>query len=106
MVDAKFISRARHFIPLSLLRYLADLPSAIPPEAISYVGEDGINAIKGMCLGVLHFIAGGFLNPTSQSHASNHPRPPQRAKGACNVLGCHPHDGRSRWLGQHVFREE
>jgi len=50
MVDAKFISRAQHFIPLSLLRYLADLPSAIPPEAISYVGEDGINAIKTMPL--------------------------------------------------------
>lgn len=47
MVDATFVSRARHFVPLSLLRHLADLPSAIPPEAVSYVGEDGINAIKG-----------------------------------------------------------
>jgi len=50
MVDAKFVSRARHFVPLSLLRYLADIPSAIPPEAVSYVGEDGINAIKAMPL--------------------------------------------------------
>lgn len=48
MVDAKFVSRARHFVPLSLLRHLADLPSANPPEAVSYVGEDGINAIKGI----------------------------------------------------------
>lgn len=48
MVDAKFESRARHFVPLSLLRYLADLPSANPPGVVSYVGEDGINAIKGI----------------------------------------------------------
>lgn len=61
MVDAKFVLRARHFVPLSLLRYLADLPSAIPPEAVSYVGEDGINAIKGMCLGVLHCVAGELI---------------------------------------------
>jgi hypothetical protein len=61
MVDAKFVSRARHFVPLSLLRYLADIPSAIPPEAVSYVGEDGINAIKGMCFGVLHCVAGGLI---------------------------------------------
>ncbi|KAF8559157.1 DUF55-domain-containing protein, partial [Imleria badia] len=50
MVDAKFMSRARHFVPLSLLRHLADLPSAIPPEEVSYVGEDGIIAIKAMPL--------------------------------------------------------
>lgn len=48
MVDAKFISRARHFVPLSLLRHLASLTSAIPPDAVSYVGEDGIHAIKGI----------------------------------------------------------
>ncbi|KAG9317334.1 hypothetical protein JVU11DRAFT_1533 [Chiua virens] len=50
MVDVMFISRARHFVPLSLLRHLADIPSATPPEAISYVRQDGINAIKVMPL--------------------------------------------------------
>lgn len=48
MVDAKLVSRARHFVPLSLLRYLADLPSTKLPEAVTYVGEDGIKAIKGI----------------------------------------------------------
>lgn len=48
MVDAKFVARARHFVPLSLLRHLADLPSADLPEVVSYVGEDGINTIKGI----------------------------------------------------------
>lgn len=48
MVDAKFVSRARHFVPLSLLRYLANLPSAKPPEAVGYIGEDGINTIRGI----------------------------------------------------------
>lgn len=48
MVDAEFMSRAQHFVPLSLLRYLADLPSTVPPEAVSYVGEGGMNAIKGI----------------------------------------------------------
>ncbi|KAH0839797.1 hypothetical protein J3R83DRAFT_742 [Lanmaoa asiatica] len=50
MVDAKFVSRAQHFVPLSLLRHLASLPSAKPPGAISYLGEDGIDAIKAMPL--------------------------------------------------------
>ncbi|KAF8138334.1 DUF55-domain-containing protein [Boletus edulis] len=50
MVDVKFISRARNFVPLSLLRHLADLSSAIPPEALGYVGQDGINEIKAMPL--------------------------------------------------------
>ncbi|KAN0097583.1 PUA-like domain containing protein [Tylopilus felleus] len=50
MVDAKFVSRARYFIPLSLLRHLAELPTATPPETLGYVGEDGINAIKAMPL--------------------------------------------------------
>lgn len=48
MVDAKFVARAQHFVPLSLLRHLADLASVKLPEAVGYVGEDGINAIKGI----------------------------------------------------------
>lgn len=92
-MDAKFVARARHFVPLSLLRHLADLPSAKLLATVSYVGEDGINAIKGIVPSSLHFIAGGFLKPTSQSHASDHSRPPQCAKGVCRVLGRHPYDG-------------
>ena len=66
MVDAKFIARARHFVPLSLLRHLAYLAPTELPEALRYVGEDGINAIKGIVLQLLlHCTASRFLNPAS-----------------------------------------
>ncbi|KAF9238783.1 DUF55-domain-containing protein [Melanogaster broomeanus] len=50
MVDAKFVSRAQHFVPLSLLRYISDLPSSEPPEEIGYVGSHGVMAIRAMPL--------------------------------------------------------
>ncbi|KIJ69925.1 hypothetical protein HYDPIDRAFT_104586 [Hydnomerulius pinastri MD-312] len=50
MIDATFVSRARHFVPLSLLRYIADLPSSEPPEEVGYVGASGVKAIKAMPL--------------------------------------------------------
>jgi len=46
MVDLTFVSRARHFVPLSLLRYVVDNPGL--PEEIQYIGEEGVMAIKGM----------------------------------------------------------
>lgn len=48
MIDATFISRAAHFVPLSLLRHIADSASPDPPEEIAYIGTDGVKAIKGM----------------------------------------------------------
>lgn len=45
MVDLTFASRAQHFVPLSLLRYIADNPSL--PDEIKYIGEEGGSAIKG-----------------------------------------------------------
>ncbi|KAI0326719.1 DUF55-domain-containing protein [Cubamyces sp. BRFM 1775] len=48
MVDATFVRRATHFIPLSLLRTIA--AAAEPPEVVSYIGDDGVKAIKGMAL--------------------------------------------------------
>ena len=48
MVDLAFTMRAKHFIPLALLRYIADSPSDDPPEEIQYIGKDGVKAIKGM----------------------------------------------------------
>ncbi|KAH7887505.1 DUF55-domain-containing protein [Phlebopus sp. FC_14] len=50
MVDAAFVSRARHFVPLSLLRFIAGLPSSDPPTEIAYVGENGVKAVKAMQL--------------------------------------------------------
>ena len=40
-------SRAIHFIPLALLRYIADLPHQQLPEEIAYLGDHGIKAIEG-----------------------------------------------------------
>ncbi|KAI0711049.1 PUA-like domain-containing protein [Cerioporus squamosus] len=48
MVDVTFGSRAQHFVPLSLLRTIASSPDV--PEEVSYIGEDGAKAIKGMAL--------------------------------------------------------
>jgi len=47
MVDLTFGTRAKHFVPLVLLRYIADLPNNIPPKEIEYIGEGGVGAIKG-----------------------------------------------------------
>ncbi|KAI0355407.1 DUF55-domain-containing protein, partial [Trametes cingulata] len=48
MVDLTFVRRAPHFVPLSLLRNIA--ASSEVPEEVSYIGEEGVSAIKGMAL--------------------------------------------------------
>ena len=48
MVDLTFTSRAIHFIPLALLRYIADLSPQQLPKEIAYLGDHGIKAIKGV----------------------------------------------------------
>ena len=40
-------SRAIHFIPLALLRYIAELSHQQLPEEIAYLGDHGIKAIEG-----------------------------------------------------------
>ncbi len=45
MVDVTFVSRAKHLVPLSLLRTIAS--STDVPEEVSYIGEEGAKAIKG-----------------------------------------------------------
>lgn len=47
MVDLTFSSRANNFVPLALLKFIADLPSNSAPEEIDYLGEGGVKAIKG-----------------------------------------------------------
>lgn len=49
MVDLVFKARARHFVPLSLLKRIAASPSE-PPADVDYIGQDGLEAIKGMAL--------------------------------------------------------
>ena len=46
MVDLTFISRATNFVPLALLRKISSLPSSDAAEEISYLGEEGITALK------------------------------------------------------------
>ncbi|KAJ7579942.1 EVE domain-containing protein, partial [Mycena floridula] len=48
MCDLTFTSRAKHFVPLALLKYLATLPA--PPKELEYISEDGLRALKIMDL--------------------------------------------------------
>ncbi|KAF8165764.1 PUA-like domain-containing protein [Crassisporium funariophilum] len=50
MVDLTFSARGTHFVPLALMKYIADLPPQHLPEEIAYIGDDGVKAIKGMDL--------------------------------------------------------
>lgn len=45
MVDVTFKSRAKHYVPLPLLRHIA--VSSDLSKDMSYIGEDAIAAIKG-----------------------------------------------------------
>jgi hypothetical protein len=47
MVDLTFESRAQNFVPLTLLRFIADSSSASPPTGFEYLGDAGVSAIKG-----------------------------------------------------------
>ena len=47
MVDLTFTSRAKHFVPLALLRYISELNSQVLPKELAYLGDHGIKAIKG-----------------------------------------------------------
>ena len=47
MVDLSFGSRTKHFVPLALLRFIADSESTTPPAGLEYLGDDGVAAIKG-----------------------------------------------------------
>ncbi|KAG2155071.1 DUF55-domain-containing protein [Suillus bovinus] len=50
MIDATFLSRAGHFVPLSLLRHIAESAQSDPPDEIAYIGTDGMKAVKAMPL--------------------------------------------------------
>lgn len=48
MVEVTFGSRAKHFVPLALLRHLADSSSTEPPTELEYIGSAGLKFIKGL----------------------------------------------------------
>ncbi|WWC98296.1 hypothetical protein V866_005187 [Kwoniella sp. B9012] len=50
MVDVKFIRRLAHPPTLQLIKHLASLSSSSLPDEISYIGKDGLEAIRSMQL--------------------------------------------------------
>jgi len=50
MVDLTFKSRAKHLVPLKLLKSIADMAPGTISEDINYIGPDGCNSIKEMDL--------------------------------------------------------
>jgi predicted RNA-binding protein with PUA-like domain len=50
MIDATFLSRSEHFVPLSLLRHIAESAESDPPDEFAYIGADGMKAVKAMPL--------------------------------------------------------
>ncbi|KAG1752512.1 PUA-like domain-containing protein [Suillus paluster] len=96
MIDATFLSRAEHFVPLSLLRHIAD---SDPPDEIAYIGTEGVKAMKAMplvtrgrlsvqrvseeCWGIIQMMTekGGWEGMTfgkTKSGTSNRPRQPTK----------------------------
>ena len=50
MIDARFVARARHFVPLALLRRIAAGDAAVLADggaAYAYIGAAGVAAVKG-----------------------------------------------------------
>ncbi|KIY73920.1 DUF55-domain-containing protein [Cylindrobasidium torrendii FP15055 ss-10] len=50
MVDLKFVERTPHFVSLSLLKWVSSKTIDDLPERLSYIGSEGIEAIKNMGL--------------------------------------------------------
>jgi len=67
MVDLTFVSRAEHFIPLTLLRYISET-SELPPQ-IAYIGESGFAALKSEFLAL--FDMNLSFHPTAQTWTSS-----------------------------------
>ena len=82
MVDLTFTSRARHFIPLALLRLIADLPPSEVPEELAYIGQEGIKALKGaLRLWISYRLEIRLVTWFSRfRNGSSYPRPVERAK--------------------------
>ncbi|KDQ64124.1 hypothetical protein JAAARDRAFT_187497 [Jaapia argillacea MUCL 33604] len=50
MVDVTFKRRAQNYVPLSLLKYIADSTSSDPLNDVPHIGPEGVKAIKAMAL--------------------------------------------------------
>lgn len=72
MVDLTFKSRAKHLVPLALLKQIAEFPPDQVPEDISYLGTDGCKAIKGTSFSIKNF----------QPHVMEHRNGPRHQRAA------------------------
>ncbi|EGO02255.1 hypothetical protein SERLA73DRAFT_14257, partial [Serpula lacrymans var. lacrymans S7.3] len=50
MVEVTFVARAKHLVPLALLKHIAALASGEAPSEVDYIGADGVKAVKNMAL--------------------------------------------------------
>ena len=78
MVEVTFVSRAKHFVPLALLRHLAGSSSTEPSTELEYIGSTGLKSIKG--LKQFNVIFRLFINVLMCSvllrNGTREPRPP------------------------------
>lgn len=82
MVELTFVSRATHFVPLALLRYIAEI-SGLPSE-IEYIGETGFKAIKGEFCEINYDYS---FQPCTRDGSCDK-GPVERAAGRRKGLGC------------------
>ena len=54
MVDLTFESRAKHLVPLTLLKRIANMAPGTISDDVNYIGLDGCKSIKGIQLLFLH----------------------------------------------------
>src|SRR5260221_7531352 len=105
MVDLSFSSRAKNFVPLSLLRFLADISPANLPEPIAYIGETGLQAIKGTFSLKSHNLA--ILNSgTDYRYGPRAPRPTERTTSQQGRMGYYRAFCRKWWLGRVEFQDK
>lgn len=82
MVELTFVSRAAHFVPLALLRHIAEI-SGLPSE-IEYISETGFKAIKGEFCEINHDYS---LQPCTRDGSCNK-GPVECATGRGKGVGC------------------
>lgn len=95
MVDLTFKSRAKHFVPLALLKYIASLPlptssddeEGVPGlvEELSYLGRKDVAAIKGTYhLGAATWVEAELFSRNGPCIARSSERPARVTNG----VGC------------------
>lgn len=101
MVEVTFVSRAAHFVSLSLLKSIA--ASSDAPEDVVYIGEKGLNAIKGSFY--TRSISPALKPPSGpQRHGAAQQRKTECAEGGRGYMGGYNATCRERWVGRGRLR--